>query len=206
LGAKGKEGYGSIFGGETAGSTGGGGGGAGGLTLGLPAMKSVFGEKAAETGASSQAGGSGLGSAGMWGATVVGAGSGLYDVYHSGKGNQSRSDLNRAVERNTGEDLVDWGIVPGKPAKEGIKKQGADYFTKFGETKRAMGLGLTQDQPDRMSAIERRYSSAPNATASITEAQDALKDSGLPDADRRSIWQKLELARVKEAKRGSNYA
>ena len=130
------------------------GGGGGGYNLGVTPMKPVtegmsgslpeytgssYSAPEAATGAEASGEGMSAGSAAMWGATAVGAGSGLYDLYHAGKGNQSRSDLNRAVKANTGQDLLDWGITGGKSGEQGFKNQGLDYFTKVGQTEKATG-------------------------------------------------------------------
>jgi hypothetical protein len=69
------------------------------------------------------------------------------------------------------------------------------------------GLSLTSQNSggDKMSVLERRYQNTQDASSSIDQAQKALKDIQLPDAERRSIYQKLELARQQGGqKRGSS--
>jgi len=56
------------------------------------------------------------------------------------------------------------------------------------------GLSLAEN-PDKMSAIERRYSSQQTAQKYIEEARNALDMAGLPVDERRSIAQKLDRAR-----------
>ncbi len=57
------------------------------------------------------------------------------------------------------------------------------------------GLSLTENKPDRMGSIERRYNSQQTAKRDIEEAQKSLDTAGLPVEERRSIAQKLERAR-----------
>jgi hypothetical protein len=92
---------------------------------------------------------------------------------------------------------------------ESTMKAGRDVDAEKNRFARRLGLGLTDqgDQPDQMSAIERRMSSQQDAERSITEARDALKMANLPPDEARSIERKLEMARKKlygGTRRGSN--
>lgn len=92
---------------------------------------------------------------------------------------------------------------------ESTMKAGRDVDAEKNRFARRLGLGLTDQgqQPDQMSAIERRMSSQQDAERSITEARDALKIANLPPDEARSIERKLEMARKKlygGTRRGSN--
>ena len=98
-------------------------------------VKKMTGDGATETVEEEGAGSAGAGTYAVTAGTVFAAGSGIYDVYHAGQGNQSRSDLNRATVKNTGEDPLDWGLVPGYTKDKDITK-----ITQTGKTiKRLFG-------------------------------------------------------------------
>jgi hypothetical protein len=87
-------------------------------------------------------------------------------------------------------------------AKGGLTNVGRQLADKVGISKMptmssiGKGLSLTADSGgNKMSALERRYENTKNAAAAIDEAHAALKEVQLPDAERRSIYQKLELAK-----------
>jgi len=192
MGAKGKEGYQSLMG---SGSSGGGGGGLGGIgggygayTLGAKAFKPASEGMSSELGGGSTAA-SGE-SAASFVAPAVALGAAGYGEYKAMKNPSLRDKMvgNRDVSM-TGAKLGD--------------KLGTSKMPSIGG-----GLSLTSTSTnsggDKMSALERRYQNTNDSTASIDQAQKALKDIQLPDAERRSIYQKLELARQGGQKRGSS--
>ena len=181
---KGKEAYGKMFGSEAAaGGSSMGGGGGGGLSLGLPAMKSAFGSNtpaATETAAAS-GGESAASFAAPAGAIVAAA-------YDEGKYQQ---DVRSGKQKDQG------------PGRYRIQADPEAVIRKLGDVGKKAGLSLTES-PDKMSAIERRYDSSGDAMSAIHEAQASLKDANLPAGERRSIYQKLELAKQQGvSKRGS---
>jgi hypothetical protein len=185
MGAKGKEGYSKMFGGgETAGGSSMGGGGGGGLSLGYQAMKSAFGSKApaAVTETAPAAGGE---SAASFAGPAIALGAAAYD---EGKYQQ---DVRSGKQKDQG------------PGRYRIQADPEAVIRKLGEYGKKTGLSLTES-PDKMSAIERRYDSSGDAMSAIHEAQASLKDANLPAGERRSIYQKLELAKQQGGpKRGS---
>jgi hypothetical protein len=74
-------------------------------------------------------------------------------------------------------------------------KAGRDINAEANRFGKTVGLNLTDEQPDRMGSIERRYNSQQTAKRDIEEAQKSLDVAGLPTEERRSIAQKLEKAR-----------
>ena len=84
-------------------------------------------------------------------------------------------------------------VISGFKDPVGATKTNLENFGK------SVGLGLTETQPDKMSAMERRYENYGNASKAIADAQSALKDANLSTADRRSIYRKLEQARTRGA-------
>jgi hypothetical protein len=84
-------------------------------------------------------------------------------------------------------------------------KAGRDINAEANRLGKTVGLNLTDEQPDRMGSIERRYNSQQTAKRDIEDAQKALDTAGLPVEERRSIAQKLERARqqIGGNKRGS---
>jgi hypothetical protein len=149
-------------------------------------MKSVFGEKAAETGAAES--GSTSGGSSLMGSTILGPAAAAGAGYASwvGIGNkQQRESSSRAQAGH-------------EASKAAVEKAGFKGWYDNGPTSSGQapeGLSLTDQQPDRMSAIERRYNNIDGSREKILEAQNALKETNLPDAERRSIYQKLERAK-----------
>jgi hypothetical protein len=83
------------------------------------------------------------------------------------------------------------------PGQSAWQKAWKPVGQKLGDVQsKSIGLGLTET-PDRMGAMERRYTSQQTAMNDINEARKALNAAGLPTEERRSISQKLELARQK---------
>jgi hypothetical protein len=191
-GAKGKEAFGSLMGGS------GGGGGAGGLGAGAGAYSLGVGNVTPVTqgmsptlggGSTAAAGGE---SAASFAGPAVALGMAGYGEYKAMKNPSLRDKMvgNRDVSF-TGQKLAERAKMPSMPSIGGSLGK---------------GLSLTDSGSggDKMSALERRYQNTQNASAAIEEAHSALKDVQLPDAERRSIYQKLELARQGGQKRGSS--
>ncbi len=185
MGAKGKEGLASLMG------TGGGGGGAGGLGAGAGSYS--LGAKAFEApsaGMSSELGGGSAATTGESAASFAGPavalGAAGYGEYQAMKNPSLRGRMtgNRDISQ-TGEKIG----------------RGLSNLPSIGK-----GLSLTgENGGNKMPAIERRYQNSQNAMSSIDEAQKALSEAQLPDAERRSIYQKLELAKQSGGKkRGSS--
>jgi len=57
------------------------------------------------------------------------------------------------------------------------------------------GLSLTGGKPDKLDAMDRRYTNQQTAMQDIQTAQKELVNSGIPEAERKRIGQKLEIAR-----------
>ncbi len=185
MGAKGKEGFASMFGGgEAAGGSSMGGGGAGALGLGIKPMVTQS-DKVAPLGQSSGAAAGGESAASFAGpAVAIGAA-----AYDEGKYQQ---DVRSGKQKDQG------------PGRYRIQADPEAVTRKLGELGKRSGLSLTGGNPDRMSAIERRYDYSGDAMSAIHEAQASLKDANLPAGERRSIYQKLELAKQQGgSKRGS---
>lgn len=186
MGAKGKEGLASLMG-----TGGGGGGGAGGLGAGAGAYNLGVGNVAPVTegmsptlgGGSAAAGGE---SAASFAAPAVALGVAGYGEYQAMKNPALRGRMtgNRDISQ-TGEKIG----------------RGLSNLPSIGK-----GLSLTGETGgNKMPALERRYQNSQNAMSSIDEAQKALSEAQLPDAERRSIYQKLELAKQSGGKkRGSS--
>jgi len=187
MGAKGKEGFASLMGGS------GGGGGAGGLGAGAGAyslgvgnvapvttgMSPTLGGGTAASGGTTAAAGEGIAGYAPYAAPVVAG-------YYEGKAMQDPQKYPSGRTRakgsltNVGRQLADKVGISKMPTMSSIGK----------------GLSLTADSGgNKMSALERRYENTKNAAAAIDEAHAALKEVQLPDAERRSIYQKLELAK-----------
>ncbi len=193
MGAKGKEGYASLMGG---GSTGGGaegvvGGGAGSYSLGVGNVTPVTQGMSPTLGGGSTGGSTATGAG--FGETVAGyapyaapAIAGYYEY-------QAMKDPSKLSKYVGNRDVSFTG-----------KKLGEKIGTAKMPTI-SSGLSLTGESGgNKMSAVERRYQNSQNAMSSIDEAQKALSEAQLPDAERRSIYQKLELARQGGQKRGSS--
>ena len=180
MGAKGKEGFASMFGGgEAAGGSSMGGGGAGALGLGIKPMVTQS-DKVAPLGQSSGAAAGGESAASFAGpAVAIGAA-----AYDEGKYQQ---DVRSGKRDSQGPGRYAIGTGRSETNLETVSR-------KLGEYGKKAGLSLTES-PDRMSAIERRYDSSGDAMSAIHEAQASLKDANLPAGERRSIYQKLELAK-----------
>jgi hypothetical protein len=198
-GMKGKEAYTSLMGGETAGaSVGGAGGGGAGYGLGLPAMKSAFGSEGAAASTGSETAASGAGSTAL--GTAAGAASGAGAVlseYQYQKGLREGTTSQDPGRYQTGKS--DWYQKQQVNMASGFGNPVGATKTNLSNLGKSVGLGLTETQPDKMSAMERRYENYGNASNAIADAQAALKDSNLSTADRRSIYRKLEQARTRGA-------
>ncbi len=184
MGAKGKEGFTSLMGGS------GGGGGAEGLGAGAGAYSLGVGNVTPVTqGMSPTLGGGSTAATGESAASFAGPavalGAAGYGEYQAMKNPSLRG-------RMTGNrDISETGEKIGR---------GLSNLPSIGK-----GLSLTgENGGNKMPAIERRYQNSQNAMSSIDEAQKALSEAQLPDAERRSIYQKLELARQGGQKRGSS--
>ena len=192
MGAKGKEGFASLMGSSGGGGGAGGlaGGGAGAYSLGVGNVAPVT------TGMSpTLGGGAAPGGAAASGGTTAAAGEGIAGYapyaapvvagYYEGKAMQDPQKYPSGRTRakggltNVGRQLADKVGISKMPTMSSIGK----------------GLSLTDSGGNKMSALERRYENTKNASAAIDEAHAALKEVQLPDAERRSIYQKLELAK-----------
>ncbi len=189
-GAKGKEGYKSLMssgdGGGDGSGIGGIGGGYGAYTLGAKAFKPASDGMSSELGGGSTAAGGE--SAASFIAPAAALGTAGYGEYQTMKNPSSGS-------RYVG--------------NRDVSMTGAKLGDKLGTSKMPSisgGLSLTsQSGGNKMPALERRYQNSQNAMSSIDAAQKALAEADLPDAERRSINQKLELAkRSGGQKRGSS--
>jgi hypothetical protein len=192
MGAKGKEGFSSLMGGSGGGGGAGGvGSGAGAYTLGAKAFEAPSAGMSSELGGGSTAAAGGE-SAMSYAGPAVALGMAGYGEYKAMKNPSLRDKMvgNRDVSF-TGQKLAERAKMPSMPSIGGGLGK---------------GLSLTDSGSggDKMSALERRYQNTQNASAAIEEAHSALKDVQLPDAERRSIYQKLELARQGGQKRGSS--
>jgi hypothetical protein len=184
MGAKGKEGLSSLMGsGGGGGGAGGLGGGAGAYSLGTKAFKPPSEGMSSELGGGEAAGGE---SASSFVGPAIALGMAGYGEYQAMKNPSLKEKFvgNRDVSQ-TGEKM-------GRGLSNSLKGVSG-------------GLSLTDagSQPNKMGALERRYESSRDPGTAIDEAQNALKEANLPDAERRSIYQKLELAR-QGGKRGSS--
>lgn len=187
MGAKGKEGFASLMG------SGGGGGGAGGLAGGGAGAYSLgAGNVASVTEGMSPVlgGGAAPGGTAASGGTTAAAGEGIAGYapyaapvvagYYEGKAMQDPQKYPSGRTR----------------AKGGLTNIGRQISEKAKLPKMpTISSGLSLTSPDKMSSIERRYTNSKDAMSSIDAAQKALSEAQLPDAERRSINQKLELAK-----------
>ncbi len=189
-GGEGKEGYQSLMssgdgGGGGGGGLGGIGGGYGAYSLGAKAFKPATDGMSSELGGGSTAA-SGE-SAASFIAPAVALGTAGYGEYQTMKNPSSGS-------RYVG--------------NRDVSMTGAKLGERLGTSKMPSisgGLSLTsQGGGNKMPALERRYQNSQNAMSSIDAAQKALSEADLPDAERRSINQKLDLARQGGQKRGSS--
>ncbi len=190
MGAKGKEGLASLMGGSGGGGGAGGlaGGGAGAYSLGVGNVPSVTSGMSPVLG-----GGAAPGGTAASGGTTAAAGEGIAGYapyaapvvagYYEGKAMQDPQKYPSGRTR----------------AKGGLTNVGRQLADKVGISKMptmsSMSKGLSLTSPDKMSSIERRYTNSKDAMSSIDAAQKALSEAQLPDAERRSIYQKLELAK-----------
>jgi len=190
-GMKGKEAYTSLMGGGEASASSGGAAGDG-FSLGLPAMKSVFGSGGAE-GAAAGGEASGSTAAGMtpYALPVAAAVLTAKDIKETG--GKNIGPIGQSPGERQGQQDRTMNVISGLKDPVGATK------TNLSNLGKSVGLGLTETQPDKMSAMERRYDNYGNASKAIADAQSALKDANLSTADRRSIYRKLEQARTRGA-------
>ena len=209
MGAKGKEGFTSLMGGS------GGGGGAEGLGAGAGAYSLGVGNVAPVTtgmsptlgggtaagtttgGATTAAGSGGGGTAAAMGSSIMGpaaaVGLGYYSQYKIGEANDAK------VKANNDKAKAEYRANPGLAVDFRD-----DLYGKKASAQGSAPSGLSLTDTDKMSAVERRYNNNRNPMGAIEAAQSALAEADLPDAERRSIYQKLELARQGGQKRGSS--
>lgn len=189
-GAQGVSSIKGLFGGGGAGGGAGvGGGAAGGMGLGVGNVTPVTSGMSPTLGGEAAAGGGGVApatSTSIMGSTIVGPAAGVAGGYYA------QTKLGEAMERKRD--------VPNAIAKEQIRNNPAMAGTKFEDNyvqsgSAPEGLSLTSGNPNKLGAMERRYSNQQTAMQDIQAAQKELVNSGIPEQERVRIGQKLEIAR-----------
>ena len=201
--AQGAQGISSIkglFGGGAAagGAGGAGGGAAGGMGLGVgnvtpvtTGMSPTLGGGAAPGGAVAPAASSGGGTAAAMGSSIMGPaaaiGAGYYAQYRIGEANEAK--VNKQNERANAAFRAS-PMSRGTVIDDVYRPSGAADLGPNPE-----GLSLTSGNPDKLGAMDRRYSNQQTAMQDIQAAQKELANSGIPEQERVRIGQKLEIAR-----------
>jgi len=190
-GAQGVSSIKGLFGGGGAGGGAGvGGGAAGGMGLGVGNVTPVTTGMSPTLGggavAPATSAGSGGGTAAAMGSSIMGPaaaiGAGYYAQYRIGEANEAK--VNKQNERANAE-------FRASPMSAGTKID--DVYRPSGATPE--GLSLTSGNPNKLGAMERRYSNQQTAMQDIQAAQKELVNSGIPEQERVRIGQKLEIAR-----------